>query len=308
MPGEPFAGPGKLSAANSEASAGPGEALAGHSGDLAGPGKLPAGHFEDLAGAGESFAGPSRTLAGPGEPSAGDFTTSAGPGELPSGNSPRRPVLISWSGGKDSAFALHTLRTSPDFEPVGLLTTITEDYDRISIHGVRRELLERQAAAVGLPLRTVLIPKECTNEIYEERLASVLREIKAEGVHHVAFGDLFLEDIRAYREKQMAAAGLQPIFPVWGLDTTDLAHDLIRLGFQAVLVCVDTDILDPVFAGRAYDEDLLRDLPAGVDLCGENGEFHTFVHAGPIFREPIAIKLGRVEGRGRFWFRDVEPG
>ena len=227
------------------------------------------------------------------------------PGETSAGLSGRRPVHISWSGGKDSAFALHTLRSSPDFEPVGLLTTLTEDYDRISIHGVRRELLEKQAEAAGLPLRTVLIPKDCTNAIYEERLSSALREIKSQGIHHIAFGDLFLEDIRAYREKQMAALGLEPVFPIWGIDTTDLAHDLIRLGFQAVLVCVDTDVLDPVFAGRPFDEDLLRDLPADVDLCGENGEFHTFVHAGPIFREPVAIELGRLEGRGRFWFRDV---
>jgi uncharacterized protein (TIGR00290 family) len=271
------------------------------------PGARSAGPGKVLAGSGESSTGPGTSSAVPGEFPAGHSEGLTGPDELSAGHSGRRPVHISWSGGKDSAFALHTLRSSPEFEPVGLLTTITEDYDRISIHGVRRELLERQAAEIGLPLRTVLIPTECTNEIYEERLASILREIKAEGVHHVAFGDLYLADIRAYREKQMAAAGLEPIFPVWGLDTTDLAHDLIRLGFQAVLVCVDTDILDPVFAGRAYDEDLLRDLPADVDLCGENGEFHTFVHAGPIFREPVAIKLGRVEGRGRFWFRDVEP-
>ena len=218
------------------------------------------------------------------------------------------PILLSWSGGKDSAFALHTLRSSPDFEPAGLLTTITEDYDRISVHGVRRELLERQAESIGLPLHKVLIPKDCPNEIYEERLAAALGAIKDQGIRHVAFGDLYLEDIRAYREKQMAALGLEPVFPVWGRDTTELAHELIHLGFRAVLVCVDTDILDPVFAGRAFDEDLLRDLPADVDLCGENGEFHTFVHAGPIFREPVAIKLGRVEGRGRFWFRDVEAG
>ena len=216
------------------------------------------------------------------------------------------PILLSWSGGKDSAFALHTLRSSPDFEPAGLLTTITEDYDRISVHGVRRELLERQAESIGLPLHKVLIPKDCPNEVYEERLAAALGAIKAQGIRHVAFGDLYLEDIRAYREQQMAALGLKPVFPVWGRDTTELAHELIHLGFRAVLVCVDTDILDPVFAGRAFDEDLLRDLPADVDLCGENGEFHTFVHAGPIFRESVAIKLGRVEGRGRFWFRDVE--
>jgi uncharacterized protein (TIGR00290 family) len=171
------------------------------------------------------------------------------------------PILLSWSGGKDSAFALHTLRSSPDFEPVGLLTTITEDYDRISIHGVRRELLERQAEAIGLPLHQVLIPKDCPNEVYEDRLAAALRPIKDQGIRHVAFGDLYLEDIRAYREKQMAALGLEPVFPVWGRDTTELAHEIIHLGFRAVLVCVDTDVLDPVFAGRSFDEDLLRDLP-----------------------------------------------
>jgi len=218
----------------------------------------------------------------------------------------RKPILLSWSGGKDSALALHALRSSPDFEPAGLLTTITEDYDRISIHGVRRELLERQAASIGLPLHDVLIPKDCPNEIYEDRLSAALREIQSQGIHHVAFGDLFLEDIRAYREKQMAALGLEPVFPVWGRDTTELARDFFHLGFQAVLVCVDTDVLDPVFAGRSFDEDLLRDLPADVDPCGENGEFHTFVHAGPIFRRPVEFKLGRVEGRGRFWFRDLE--
>ncbi|MFL6264057.1 MAG: ATP-binding protein [Thermoanaerobaculia bacterium] len=220
----------------------------------------------------------------------------------------RVPILLSWSGGKDSALALHALRSSPDFEPAGLLTTINEDYDRISVHGVRRELLERQAASIGLPLRKVLIPKDCPNEIYEDRLASALREAKAQGIDHVAFGDLFLEDIRAYREKQMAALGLTPIFPVWGLDTAELARDFLSLGFRAVLVCVDSEALDPPFVGlgRAFDESLLRDLPPGVDPCGENGEFHTFVHAGPIFREPVEIKLGRVEGRGRFWYRDVE--
>src|SRR3954470_20753060 len=139
----------------------------------------------------------------------------------------RKPILLSWSGGKDSALALHALRSSPDFEPAGLLTTINEDYDRISVHGVRRELLERQAESIGLSLRKVLIPKDCPNEIYEARLAAALREAKALGLHHVAFGDLFLEDIRAYREKQMAALGLTPVFPVWGLDTAQLARDFI---------------------------------------------------------------------------------
>jgi uncharacterized protein (TIGR00290 family) len=220
---------------------------------------------------------------------------------------PKKPVLLSWSGGKDSALALHTLQAAEDFEPAGLLTTITEGYDRISIHGVRRELLERQAESIGLPLHKVLIPKDCPNEIYEDRLAAALREIKSQGIHHVAFGDLFLADLRAYRERQMAALGLEPVFPLWMSDTTALSRRFLHLGFQAVLVCVDTDVLDPVFAGRPYDEDLLRDLPADVDPCGENGEFHTFTHVGPIFRTPIGIKLGRVEGRGRFWFRDLEP-
>jgi uncharacterized protein (TIGR00290 family) len=219
---------------------------------------------------------------------------------------PKKPILLSWSGGKDSAVALHALRASEDFEPAGLLTTITESYDRISIHGVRRDLLERQAESIGLPLHPVLIPKDCTNEIYEDRLAAAVREIQAQGIHHVAFGDLFLEDLRAYRERQMTALGLEPVFPLWMRDTTELAREFVHLGFQAVLVCVDTNVLDPVFAGRAFDEDLLRDLPADVDPCGENGEFHTFTHAGPIFRKPIGIRLGRVEGRGRFWFRDLE--
>ena len=217
----------------------------------------------------------------------------------------KKPILLSWSGGKDSALALYALRSSPDFEPAGLLTTITEEYDRISIHGVRRELLERQASSIGLPLHKVLIPKDCTNEIYEERLAAALWKIRGQGIHHVAFGDLFLEDIRAYRERQMAALGLTPVFPVWGLDTAELAREVLRLGFRAVLVCVDTEALEPSFAGRPFDEELLRDLPAGVDPCGEKGEFHTFVHAGPIFREPVGISLGRAEGRGRFWFRDA---
>jgi uncharacterized protein (TIGR00290 family) len=214
----------------------------------------------------------------------------------------KTPVLLSWSGGKDSALALHALRASQDFEPAGLLTTINEDHDRVSIHGVRRELLERQAESIGLPLHQVLIPKDCPNAIYEERLGAVLR---AQNVHHITFGDLFLEDIRHYREQQMSALGLEAVFPLWGLDTARLARLFLSLGFQAVLVCVDSEQLDPAFTGRAFDEALLRDLPATVDPCGENGEFHTFVHAGPIFREPIGIRIGKVEERGRFWFREL---
>lgn len=215
------------------------------------------------------------------------------------------PILLSWSGGKDSALALHALRRMPGVEVAGLLTTVTEDYDRISMHGVRRALLERQAEAAGLPLRIVLIPRECSNEEYGARMAAVLEEARETGVRRVAFGDLFLEDIRAYREERLAAVGMEALFPVWGRDTTALAREFLDLGFAATLVCVDTEALAPSFAGRSYDAELLRDLPDGVDPCGERGEFHTFVHAGPVFREPVPFRLGEVEDRGRFVFRDL---
>ncbi len=201
--------------------------------------------------------------------------------------------------------ALHALRRSPTLRVAGLLTTVTEDYDRISIHGVRRSLLRRQAEAAGLPLHEVVIPRECSNAQYEECMAAALRPLRDAGIRRFAFGDLFLEDVRAYRERQMAELGMEPVFPVWGLETAALARDLLRLGFQAVLVCVDTEVLDPSFAGRPFDEDLLRDLPAGIDPCGEKGEFHTFVHAGPIFRQPVRITVGELEVRGRFAFRDL---
>jgi uncharacterized protein (TIGR00290 family) len=216
------------------------------------------------------------------------------------------PILLSWSGGKDSALALHALRQTPGVEVSGLLTTLTEEYDRISMHGVRRALLEQQAEAAGLPLHIISIPPDCTNEIYEERMAAALAPHRHRGVRRVAFGDLFLEDIRAYREAKLAGAGMEALFPVWGRDTAELALGFIAKGFQAVLVCVDTDALDPVFAGRAFDAALLRDLPSHVDPCGENGEFHTFVHAGPIFRQPIAFQLGQQETRlGRFRYQDL---
>ena len=215
------------------------------------------------------------------------------------------PILLSWSGGKDSALALHTLQQTPGVEVTGLLTTVTEDYDRISMHGVRRTLLERQAAEAGLPLHVVLIPRECTNEQYEERMTATLRGIRDAGVRRVAFGDLFLEEIRAYRESRLAAFGMEALFPLWGRPTADLARDFLVLGFAAILVCVDTQALAPTFTGRAFDNGLLRDLPPGVDPCGENGEFHTFVHAGPIFRASIPIRIGEREDRGRFVYCDL---
>jgi uncharacterized protein (TIGR00290 family) len=219
------------------------------------------------------------------------------------------PVLLSWSGGKDSSLALHALRQTPGVEVCGLLTTVTEEYDRISMHGVRRTLLERQAEEAGLPLHIVSIPPDCPNETYETRMAAALEPHRAKGVRRVAFGDLFLEDIRAYRASKLAGAGMEALFPVWGLDTAQLARDFIAQGFEAILVCVDTHSLDASFAGRAFDEALLRDLPPGVDPCGENGEFHTFVHAGPIFRAPIAIQTGVQETRlERFRYCDLVEG
>jgi uncharacterized protein (TIGR00290 family) len=228
-------------------------------------------------------------------------------------------VVLSWSGGKDSSLALWTLRAE-GVEPVALLTTINEDYDRISIHGVRRELLHAQAAAVGLPLVEVGIPTACVNEVYEERMgaamtSTVAGEPDAAGrvapplaeVETFAFADLFLADIRAYREERLEAAGRKAIFPVWGRDTAELAREFVAAGFRATLVTVDTDQLDASFVGRRFDAALLADLPAGVDPCGENGEFHTFVDAGPIFAAPIPVALGELRDEGRFVYRDLLP-
>jgi uncharacterized protein (TIGR00290 family) len=215
-------------------------------------------------------------------------------------------VVLSWSGGKDSALALWTLRRE-QVEPVALLTTLTDEYARISMHGVRRELLHAQARATGVPVLEVEIPPVCSNEIYEQRMAQALASREIDGAETIAFGDLFLEDIRAYREERLSRVGKAAIFPVWGRDTTGLARTFIDAGFQALLVCVDPRQLDPSFAGRAFDDQLLRDLPDGVDPCGENGEFHTFVHAGPIFDRPIAVEVGAVSVRDGFAFCDVLP-
>ena len=211
------------------------------------------------------------------------------------------PVLISWSGGKDSAFLLHELRTSGELEPVGLLTTFTED-GRSGGHRVRRELIERQAAEAGLPLHPILLPEAPSNAVYEAAMAEALRGLR---IGRVAFGDINLISIRDYRKRQMAALGMEAVFPLWGRDTAVFAREVLRLGFEATVVCVDTERLDAAFAGRRYDEALLRDLPPEVDPCGENGELHTFVHGGPMFRHPIEVRpAGRVD-RGRFVFFDL---
>ena len=218
----------------------------------------------------------------------------------------REPVVLAWSGGKDSALSLDALRDSPGFEVVELLTTITEEDGRIGMHRVRGDLLRRQAESAGLPLSAVKVPSGPSNAIYEERMGAFLAAARSRGIRRVAFGDLFLGDIREYRERQLAAAGLEALFPLWGRDTAELARDFIGKGFKAVLICVDTVVLPASFAGRPFDEALLRDLPPGVDPCGENGEFHTFVHAGPIFREPISFRLGESTAGERFCFRDLQ--
>jgi uncharacterized protein (TIGR00290 family) len=217
-----------------------------------------------------------------------------------------RGSALSWSGGKDSALTLWTLRRQ-GVEPVALITTVTDTYERISMHGVRRELLAKQAEALGAPLVEVRIPPGCVNEVYEARMAEAFASPPLSNVEAVAFGDLFLEDVRAYREQRLAANDLRGLFPLWGRDTSVLAREFIAAGFQAFIVSLDPRALDASFAGRPYDEQLLADLPAGVDPCGENGEFHTFVHAGPIFSEPLACETGEVVERGGFVFCDLLP-
>jgi uncharacterized protein (TIGR00290 family) len=211
----------------------------------------------------------------------------------------RSALALSWSGGKDSALRDHGV------VPRALITTVTDVYERISMHGVRRSLLARQTEAVGVPLVEVEIPAGCTNEVYEQRMAQAFAAEPLASVEAVAFGDLFLEDIRAYREERLAAAGRRGCFPLWQRDTADLAREFIAAGFEAIIVCVDPTKLDRSFAGRRFDRRLLDDLPAGVDPCGENGEFHTFVYAGPILPEPIAVEVGETVEREGFVFSDV---
>jgi uncharacterized protein (TIGR00290 family) len=211
---------------------------------------------------------------------------------------------LSWSGGKDSALTLWALRLQ-GVEPEALITTVTDAYERISMHGVRRELLAKQAEATGIPLVEVRIPPACVNEVYEARMTEAFASAPLASVEAVAFGDLFLEDVRAYREERLTASGRRGVFPLWGRDTGVLAREFIAAGFQAFIVTLDPRVLDASFAGRAYDEQLLAELPASVDPCGENGEFHTFVHAGPIFSEPIACETGEVVEREGFVFCDV---
>jgi len=216
-------------------------------------------------------------------------------------------VVFCWSGGKDSAMALHALQGMPGYRVTSLLTTVTEEYDRISMHGVRCTLLERQAESLGLPLHKVLIPPRCVNAQYESQMEAALTDHLAHGVRHVAFGDIFLEDLRVYRERNLEKAGMEAVFPIWKRDTGGLAADFLRLGFRAIAVCVDPRVLAPSFAGRELDQSFFADLPSGVDPCGENGEFHTFVFTGPVFKDPIRLRVGEKVMRDGFCFCDLLP-
>jgi len=215
-------------------------------------------------------------------------------------------VLLSWSSGKDSAWMLHVLRSSPEYRPVGLLTTMNAAADRVAMHAVRRSLVEAQARAAGLPLVTVPLPWPCSNEQYEALLQRACSEAVARGVECVAFGDLFLTDVRAYRERQLAGSGLEPIFPLWQRPTPELAREMVRAGMRARVTCVDPRALPAAFAGREFDAALLSDLPASVDPCGENGEFHTFGYAGPMFDRALAIATGERVERDGFCFADLD--
>ena len=217
------------------------------------------------------------------------------------------PILFCWSGGKDSAMALHALRQHDDVHITALLTTVTETYDRVSMHGVRRELLVWQAQSIGLSLHEVRIPPQCVNPIYEARMEEALRVHYQAGVRKVAFGDIFLEDLRAYREKNLARIGMTALFPIWKRDTRELIRSFRASGFRAVTVCIDPRALDRSFAGRELDAQFFRDLPPTVDPCGENGEFHTFVFDGPIFQQPISISSGEVVERDSFIYCDLLP-
>src|ERR1700728_1285222 len=220
----------------------------------------------------------------------------------------KRPkAWLAWSSGKDSAWSLQTVRQSGEVDVVALLTTVNRTFQRVAMHAVRESLLEMQAAEAGLPLVKVPIPSLCPNEVYEQAMSEAMERARAEGVYHVVFGDLFLEDIRAYREKQLASCGMTPVFPLWGKNTARLAEDMIAGGLRAHLTCVDPRKLDRSFAGRRFDAELLRALPPGVDPCGENGEFHTCVSAGPMFRRSIPVISGEIVERDGFVFADLLP-
>jgi uncharacterized protein (TIGR00290 family) len=217
-------------------------------------------------------------------------------------------LLLSWSSGKDSAWALHELRSQAEYELVGLVTTLNEEFDRVAMHAVRADLLAAQADAAELPLWRVPLPWPCNNAEYEGRMRALVERARAAGVTHMAFGDLFLDDVRAYREQQLAGTGIAPVFPLWHFDTRRLARDMLAGGLRATLTCVDPRHLPRDFAGRGFDAALLDALPQGIDPCGERGEFHSFCHAGPMFTRPIPVRKGDIVERDGFVFADLLPG
>jgi uncharacterized protein (TIGR00290 family) len=219
----------------------------------------------------------------------------------------RPKAWLSWSSGKDSAWALAAVPEAGEIDVVALLTTINRAFGRVAMHGVREALVDAQAAAAGLPLVKVDLPYPCPNAAYERAMAQAMERARAEGVTHVVFGDLFLEDIRKYREEQLARCGMTPVFPLWRLDTAELARRMVQGGLRAHLTCVDPNKLDRGFAGREFDARLLGDLPATVDPCGENGEFHTFAWAGPMFRAPVPVAVGETVARDGFVYTDLLP-
>ncbi|MGH7260990.1 MAG: ATP-binding protein [Nitrospiraceae bacterium] len=226
---------------------------------------------------------------------------------MPNAPTSKPKAWLSWSSGKDSAWTLHLLRTRDDVEVVGLLTTLNGNAGRVAMHAVREELLDAQAEAAGLPLIKVVLPGHpCSNEQYEEAMRAAIARAQAEGITRMAFGDLYLEDVRRYRERMLAGTGIQPLFPLWGQPTEQLANRMIAAGLRAYLTCVDPKQLAPTFVGRTFDEWLLEDLPAGVDPCGERGEFHTFAYAGPMFSESIPIVPGEIVTRDGFVFADLQ--
>ena len=219
----------------------------------------------------------------------------------------KKRILLSWSSGKDSAWALHVLRQQPELEVVGLLSTVNEVFDRVAMHGVRTALLRQQAESAGLPLRLVELPFPCSNEIYEERMRALIASARADEIAGIAFGDLFLPDVRQYRERMMAGTGIEALFPLWGRPTAELAREMIGGGLRAQLTCIDPRRLPPALAGSEFNETFLRALPAGVDPCGEHGEFHSFAFAGPMFRCPIDFTIGETVERDGFVFTDLLP-
>jgi uncharacterized protein (TIGR00290 family) len=216
-------------------------------------------------------------------------------------------VLLSWSSGKDCAWALHLLRQQPDIEIVGLLTTINAQFDRVAMHGTRSAILEAQAAAAGLPLWEIPLPWPCSNEVYEQRMAEACLRAIGDNIQAMAFGDLFLRDVRAYREQQLRSTGIELLFPLWDIPTHELARTMIAGGLRAKIVCVDSGLLDASFAGREFDADLLHDLPPTVDPCGERGEFHSCVYDGPMFSNPVELEAGEIVNRDEFIYADFKP-